>query len=336
MANNDQNNNKNGKGRNNLRGILTLVAWALVLTVGFNYLNAYNRNATNKSTSHEIKYSEMLDLIENDKAEEVLFKDDAIYITPVEGYTYTEKQDENSTVPAKSYTQSKDTKLTLYTAYLNDTSLLPLLKEHKVAYTGYYEAQMNPVLAFMVSYILPTLIMVGLLMLLLRMLAKSGGSGFGSLLLGDRLRTLLLHLGLGSQTCLLGSLGVGGELRLLRSDLAQLLLHPLVELGLGIRLRESALGYTAQQVLLVEYALVRKNRTAGVRGLRAFHQPIQSPFEIELDRSRIRNRVVGTQFLDEFAITWRSAICGNDMIERRSFLSVTCQTNFNSHLLVKI
>ena len=181
MANNDQNNNKNGKGRNNLRGILTLVAWALVLTVGFNYLNAYNRNATNKSTSHEIKYSEMLDLIENDKAEEVLFKDDAIYITPVEGYTYTEEQDEDSNVPAKSYTQSKDTKLTLYTAYLNDTSLLPLLKEHKVAYTGYYEAQMNPVLAFMVSYILPTLIMVGLLMLLLRMLAKSGGSGFGGI-----------------------------------------------------------------------------------------------------------------------------------------------------------
>ena len=182
MANNDQNNNKNGKGRNNLRGILTLVAWALVLTVGFNYLNAYNRNATNKSTSHEIKYSEMLDLIENDKAKEVLFKDDAIYITPVEGYTYTEEQDEDSNVPAKSYTQSKDTKLTLYTAYLNDTSLLPLLKEHKVAYTGYYEAQMNPVLAFMVSYILPTLIMVGLFMLLLRMLAKSGGgSGFGGI-----------------------------------------------------------------------------------------------------------------------------------------------------------
>ena len=182
MANNDQNNNKNGKGRNNLRGILTLVAWALVLTVGFNYFNAYNRNATNKSTSHEIKYSEMLDLIENDKAEEVLFKDDAIYITPVEGYTYTEEQDEDSNVPAKSYTQSKDTKLTLYTAYLNDTSLLPLLKEHKVAYTGYYEAQMNPVLAFMVSYILPTLIMVGLFMLLLRMLAKSGGgSGFGGI-----------------------------------------------------------------------------------------------------------------------------------------------------------
>ena len=180
MANNDQN-NKNGKGRNNLRGVLTLVAWALVLTVAFNYFSAYNRNTANKATSHEIKYSEMVSIIESGKAEEVLFKDDAIYLTPVEGYTYTEEADENSATPAKSYTQSKDTKLTLYTAYLNDAQLLPLLKEHNVAYTGYYEARMNPVLVFMVQYILPTIIMVGLLMLVFRMLAKNSGGGFGGI-----------------------------------------------------------------------------------------------------------------------------------------------------------
>ena len=180
MANNDKN-NKNGKGRSNLRGILTLVAWALVLTVAFNYFAAYNSNATNKATSHEIKYSEMVSLIEGGKVDEVLFKDDAIYITPVEGYTYTEEKDENSKTPPKSYTQSKDSKLTLYTAYLNDTELLPLLKEHKVSYTGYYESQMNPVLVFMVQYILPTIIMVGLLMLVFRMLAKNGGGGFGGI-----------------------------------------------------------------------------------------------------------------------------------------------------------
>ena len=180
MANNDKN-NKNGKGRSNLRGILTLVAWALVLTVAFNYFAAYNSNATNKATSHEIKYSEMVSLIEGGKVDEVLFKDDAIYITPVEGYTYTEEKDENSKTPPKSYTQSKDSKLTLYTAYLNDKDLLPLLKEHKVSYTGYYESQMNPVLVFMVQYILPTIIMVGLLMLVFRMLAKNGGGGFGGI-----------------------------------------------------------------------------------------------------------------------------------------------------------
>ena len=181
MANHDKN-NKNDKGRSNLRGILTLVAWALVLTVAFNYFTAYNSNATNKATSHEIKYSEMVSLIEAGKVDEVLFKDDAIYITPVEGYTYTEEKDENSKTPPKSYTQSKDSKLTLYTAYLNDTDLLPLLKEHKVSYTGYYESQMNPVLVFMVQYILPTIIMVGLLMLVFRILAKNGGGGgFGGI-----------------------------------------------------------------------------------------------------------------------------------------------------------
>ena len=181
MANHDKN-NKNDKGRSNLRGILTLVAWALVLTVAFNYFTAYNSNATNKATSHEIKYSEMVSLIEAGKVDEVLFKDDAIYITPVEGYTYTEEKDENSKTPPKSYTQSKESKLTLYTAYLNDTDLLPLLKAHKVSYTGYYESQMNPVLVFMVQYILPTIIMVGLLMLVFRMLAKNGGGGgFGGI-----------------------------------------------------------------------------------------------------------------------------------------------------------
>lgn len=181
MANHDKN-NKNDKGRSNLRGILTLVAWALVLTVAFNYFTAYNSNATNKATSHEIKYSEMVSLIEGGKVDEVLFKDDAIYITPVEGYTYTEEKDENSKTPPKSYTQSKDSKLTLYTAYLNDTDLLPLLKAHKVSYTGYYESQMNPVLVFMVQYILPTIIMVGLLMLVFRILAKNGGGGgFGGI-----------------------------------------------------------------------------------------------------------------------------------------------------------
>ena len=183
MANNEPN-TKNGKGRNNLRGILTLVAWALVLTVAFNYFSAYNRNAASKATSHEIKYSEMVALIESGKAAEVQFKDDAIYVTPVEGYTYTEEQDENSTTPPKSYTQSKDSQLTLYAAYLknvSDTTLVALLREHNVAYTSAYETQMNPVLVFMVQYILPTIIMVGLLMLVFRMLAKNGGGGFGGI-----------------------------------------------------------------------------------------------------------------------------------------------------------
>ena len=177
MANNtENNNNKNGKGNKggNLRGILTLIAWALVLTVAFNYFNAYNRNTANKSTSHEIKYSEMIDMVEKNQVEEILFKDSTIYV-------YTEEVTTGGKTEEKSYKQTEDTKLTLYTAYLSNSELLPLLKEHKVAYTGYYEAEMNPILLLMINYILPVIIMVGLLMLLMRLISKSGGGGFGGL-----------------------------------------------------------------------------------------------------------------------------------------------------------
>ena len=184
MANNtENNNNKNGKGNKggNLRGILTLIAWALVLTVAFNYFSAYNRNTANKSTSHEIKYSEMIEMVEKNQVEEILFKDSTIYVTPVEGYVYTEEVTTGGKTEEKSYKQTEDTKLTLYTAYLSNSELLPLLKEHKVAYTGYYEAEMNPILLLMINYILPVIIMVGLLMLLMRLISKSGGGGFGGL-----------------------------------------------------------------------------------------------------------------------------------------------------------
>ena len=181
MADNNKNNNKNNKNSNRLRGVLTLVLWAVVLTVAMNYISAYSGNTANKTSSHEIKYSQMIDMVEKDQVDEILFKDSTIYITPVEGYTYTEEAKENSTEKPKSYTQSKDAKLTLYTAQLSDSQLLPLLEEHNVAYTGYYKAEMNPVLVFMASYVLPIIIMVGLFMLVMRFLSKSGGGGFGGI-----------------------------------------------------------------------------------------------------------------------------------------------------------
>ena len=113
--------------------------------------------------------------------EEILFKDSTIYVTPVEGYVYTEEVTSGGKTEEKSYKQTEDGSLTLYTAYLSNSELLPLLKEHKVAYTGYYEAEMNPILLLMINYILPVIIMVGLFMLLMRLMSKSGGGGFGGL-----------------------------------------------------------------------------------------------------------------------------------------------------------
>ena len=178
--NNRDNRNNNNKNNNRMRGILTLVLWAVVLTVAMNYISAYSGNTANKTSSHEIKYSEMVDMVEKDQVKEILFRDSTIYITPVDGYTYTEEVEEGSTAQPKSYTQSKETQLTLFTKQLSDSQLLPLLEEHNVAYTGYYKAQLSPVLTFMANYVLPIIIMVSLFMLVMRILSKSSG-GFGGI-----------------------------------------------------------------------------------------------------------------------------------------------------------
>ena len=185
MSNNNSSNNSNRGGKNGknggFRGVLTLIAWALVLTVAFQYFNAYNNNAANKSTSHEIKYSDMISMIEKDQVKEILFKDSTIYVTPVDGYVFTEEVTSGSKTETKTYTQSKDSGLTLYTVYLSNADLLPLLEEHNVAYTGFYEAEMSPFLMIMIQYILPTIFIVGAFMLVMRLMSKSGGGGFGGI-----------------------------------------------------------------------------------------------------------------------------------------------------------
>ena len=185
MSNNNSSNNSNRGGKNGknggFRGVLTLIAWALVLTVAFQYFNAYNNNAANKSTSHEIKYSDMISMIEKDQVKEILFKDSTIYVTPVDGYVFTEEVTSGSKTETKTYTQSKDSGLTLYTVYLSNADLLPLLEAHNVAYTGFYKAEMSPFLMIMIQYILPTIFIVGAFMLVMRLMSKSGGGGFGGI-----------------------------------------------------------------------------------------------------------------------------------------------------------
>ncbi len=78
------NNNKNSKGGRNLRGVLVLLAWALVLTIGFNYFAAYTGNAAHNSTSFEVDFSALADLVREDKIARVEFEDGKIYAVPIE------------------------------------------------------------------------------------------------------------------------------------------------------------------------------------------------------------------------------------------------------------
>ena len=177
MDPNNKKDQKNNQNRNrNMRGVVTLIIWALVLTVVFNYINAYSNNLTKRASSHEIPYSQLIDLIQEDQVAELKIENGVLYATPVDGYVYTEEASDKNKEP-KSYTQSEKTPLILYTTALNDASLLPLLEEHNVKYTSPVQTQMSPILEFMITYVLPVIVLAALFMLVMRIMAKNGGIG---------------------------------------------------------------------------------------------------------------------------------------------------------------
>ena len=169
----DQNNrnkqNRNDKNRRRGGGMWSIALWALLLTIAVNYLSVMLDQARAAESSCEIAYSELIDLVEAGKVKSIEFGDSVFTITPVEGYTYTDAE-------GKSYNQD----YTLFTTIIPDATenLLALCDEKGVTYTKPYKAPISPVLAFMVTYILPTVLLVGAFMLVMNIVAKkSGGMG---------------------------------------------------------------------------------------------------------------------------------------------------------------
>ena len=170
---NDNQNRNNNKNKKNLNGLLILLGWAVVLTVVFNYLSAYSRQATDAATTHEISYSTFKELVMEGHVKEVLITDDTLEITPVDGYVYTD---------ADGRTYGSD--VTLFTMQIGvyDMDLAQFLTEYGVEYGTPYVPEMSPILEFMLTYILPTILMVGLFVLFMNLMARRGGGigGIGS------------------------------------------------------------------------------------------------------------------------------------------------------------
>ena len=170
MEQNNRNNRSRGdKNRRRGGGMWSIVLWALLLTIGVNYLSVMLDQARTAESSCEIAYSELVELVEEGKVKSIEFGDMVFTITPVDGFTYTDDD-------GKRYDQNY-TLLTPFVPAMSE-SLLSLCDEEGVTYTKPYRAPISPVLAFMVTYILPTVLMVGAFVLLMNLLAKkSGGMG---------------------------------------------------------------------------------------------------------------------------------------------------------------
>ena len=166
MDNNNKNNQNNNKNKKNVNGLLILVIWAVGLTVVFNYLSAYSRQANSAASTHEILYTELLDMVDAGQVERVLLVDGKLEITPVEGYVYT---DEDGNAYDKNYT--------LFTVPIGAAigDLIERVHANGGEFSYPYVPEMSPILEFMLAYILPLVLMIGGVMLFMNLMTRKGG-----------------------------------------------------------------------------------------------------------------------------------------------------------------
>ncbi len=158
---------KNDKNKKNLKGLLTLVAWAVLLTLTFHLVNS----RMEQSSQHEIAYSDFVAMVKDGEVKEVLFDGGFVHITPVDSYVYTDED-------GKTYESGK---VKLYTPQIDNPSLFELLDAHpEISYTSSYQTAADMLLSFFINFLLPVILMVVAFMFLMKVMSKNGG-GIGGI-----------------------------------------------------------------------------------------------------------------------------------------------------------
>lgn len=167
------NNNDKKPPQNPLRNpIIGFLVLSLAATIGLNLLVS----SFTPSMEEEIYYSDFVDMLENDKIEEVKLTSEKIIIYP----KAEKKEDNSSSGLSRLFLQSEPIRKTYYTGYINDPNLTEMLKSHGIKYT-HPVVENNYLLDFFVTWVLPFLFLYLLLAVFMRFMSKKmGGGGFMS------------------------------------------------------------------------------------------------------------------------------------------------------------
>ena len=187
MSQNDNNKNKSGKNNSNLRGIVSLVCWALLLTIIISWASNTMTSAGHQGSSVELGYSDFVTMLDEGQVESVTFSntETIFYIVPKEGYVYTNEEGVAYTRTKDGYTytgkdgQSHTADLTLFTVQLeSDDAVIARLEDAGVeSYDEPYQPPVSPLLSILVSYVLPFVLIMLTFSLVMRWMAKKGGMG---------------------------------------------------------------------------------------------------------------------------------------------------------------
>ena len=181
--NQDNKNNKGGQGPKKRGFFVGALVWALVLVIIFNFIAGEIANAGIK----EVTYSEFIQMVENNEVAtaELANKQITFYLSKdlPAGITQPSGQSSDQDLAKVLAEQMEKGGATCYITAppqgqgYRDDDLLPVLKQHNVAYAFTMEKETSLLMNMLLSYVLPVVIMTGALIFIMRRMGGPGGLG---------------------------------------------------------------------------------------------------------------------------------------------------------------
>ncbi|WP_243093311.1 ATP-dependent zinc metalloprotease FtsH [Pseudoflavonifractor sp. AF19-9AC] len=168
-----------GNNKKNTFGLITLILWALVLTLLFRSCSASYASANEV----QVDYSTFKQWVEEDKVERVHMQSGKYTITLREGVTVELPEEDKTTNSAFSWLPQGNQEVVYVTipTSVPDVAIYDLMDQHN---TEYYDDPVDSssyILSLVLSYLLPVVIMVGAMLFLYRGIGgKSGIGGIGN------------------------------------------------------------------------------------------------------------------------------------------------------------
>ena len=172
----NMNNNENKKNKIFKNPMIIFLIISMIATIILNFAVS----AVMAPSKTEITYDKFMKMIDEDKVSEVVIEKDRFLIYGKEEEKKTE------TIMGIGFMDfgSEAQRPIYYTGFLNDERLFEKLDEKGITYSTPVEYN-NPILDFVLTWILPLLFMYLIVMLLMRFMSKKMGGGGGIMGIGQ-------------------------------------------------------------------------------------------------------------------------------------------------------
>ena len=178
----DKGNNNGNNNKRNIMGLVSIIFWALLFTM---MIKSCTSSYANMGTV-EVPYTTFKEWLAEDKIDTVNVENGKYTFTLRDGVEVELPREEtsggsgslmNSLIPVPAQTEEEKQYITVPLAGVDDPELLAMLEEHADhAYTEPVDESAY-FLSLILSYVLPLLLMVGLMMFLFRGIGGKGGMG---------------------------------------------------------------------------------------------------------------------------------------------------------------